>query len=385
MFNGVEVDVISLGDADCAVVTQWQGFFAHRILIDGGSGCDAEIVLDFLRRRNSTHFWAVVCTHLHNDHANGLIKLVRSSAISFTHGLMHDITKHVGAGALRRASAANDGVSEVVETTRALAAAFASRGITPIEPFAGMGIAKWPEITVLGPSLPYYNSVIGEFAKVEPPMAEMPIWPTLAALAGNTSYTGVSGLAELAFAAPTAPQSRGLASFLAPPGRPSIPSTPSPLFGLLSKSSVEENPTTQPYNNTSVILGVTFNGSRLLFTGDAGSEALSFVGNEWNGLSYMGVPHHGSDGNLCQKDIERFRPQTAYISAKGDSSHPSRAIVSGLVRVGSRVGSTHKSGNLWFALGSVPTRADYTAVEWLRGTGSPEPATDWLGVLSGMK
>jgi beta-lactamase superfamily II metal-dependent hydrolase len=146
-----------------------------------------------------------------------------------------------------------------------------------------------------------------------------------------------------------------------------------PLFGALINSSVKENPTTQPFNNTSAILGVNFNGAELLFPGDAGSEALSYVGAEWHDLLYMGVPHHGSDGNLSQFDIERFRPKFAIISAKGDSSHPDRAIVSGLVKVGAMVGSTHEHGNLWFYSGVVPARSDYHPIIGLRGTGNPQP------------
>lgn len=144
---------------------------------------------------------------------------------------------------------------------------------------------------------------------------------------------------------------------------------------------MKENPSTQPFNDTSVILGVRFPAGRLLFTGDAGSDALAHVSPEWNHLMYMGVPHHGSGGNLSQADIERFCPRFATISAKGDSSHPDRAVVSGLVKVGSQVGSTHKSGNLWFWAGTVPARADYSPIEPFRGTGEPEPVVDWAKFL----
>jgi beta-lactamase superfamily II metal-dependent hydrolase len=128
-----------------------------------------------------------------------------------------------------------------------------------------------------------------------------------------------------------------------------------------------------------------FNGRRLLLTADAGSQALGCVPAEWNHLLYMGVPHHGSDGNLSQKDIERFCPEFAVVSARGDSSHPSRAIVSGLVKVGARVYSTHKSGNLQFWCGAVPPRPDYGPGEQLKGTGAPEPVVDWVKILSGTK
>jgi len=377
MFDGIEVDVLSLGDADCVIVTKWYEGSPIRILIDGGCGKDAGVILDFLRSRGYTYFWAILCSHLHNDHASGLIELVRSSAIAFSNGWMHDIAKHVSAETLRRASAADDGVKQVVETTKELAAAFASRGITPLEPFAGMSISAIHNMTVLGPSLPLYNKVIGEFTKVDAPAPALsfpipsrpsPLWNAIA-LSSPTPLSALAGIGV--------PSSNHLASLLG-----SAPLVP--LAGVLEESSVKKNPKTQPYNNTSVILGANFNGMRFLFPADAGTEALSHVGPEWNHLAYMGVPHHASDGNLSQRDIERFCPQIAAISAKGDSSHPSRKIVSGLVKVGTKVASTHKSGNLWFWSGSVPARTGYSSIDWLTGTGSPEPI-DWLSVMKNMK
>jgi beta-lactamase superfamily II metal-dependent hydrolase len=379
MFDGIEVDVLSLGDADCVVVTKWSDKGPLRILIDGGCGKDAGVILDFLRQMGYSYFWAVLCTHLHNDHASGLIKLVRSSGVAFSKGWMHDITKHVSADTLRRASAGDDAVKQVVETTKELAAAFASRNVTPLEPFTGMTISAIAGMTVLGPSLAFYNEKIAEFAKVDTPApfpviarpaAPSPLWNAIALhLGGNASPTPLSSLAGIA-----APSPNRFASLLAR----------APLADALSESSVKKNPKTQPYNNTSVILGVDINGMKLLFPADAGSEALAHVPPAWNHLAYMGVPHHASDGNLSQKDIERFCPQIASISAKGDSSHPSRAIVSGLVKVGTKVASTHKSGNLWFWSGSVPARTGYGPIEWLKGTGEPEPI-DWMKVMENMK
>jgi beta-lactamase superfamily II metal-dependent hydrolase len=376
MFNGIEVDVLSLGDADCVIVTKWYEGLPYRILIDGGCGKDASVILEFLTNLGYTYFWAILCSHLHNDHASGLITLVRSSAIAFSNGWMHDITKHVSADTLRRASAADDGVKQVVETTKELAAAFASRGITPLEPFAGMSISAIHDMTVLGPSLPLYNKVIGEFTKLDAPAPSLafpipsrpsPLWNAIA-LSNSAPLSALAGIGV--------PSSSHLARLVSAPLIP--------LAGVLEESSVKKNPKTQPYNNTSVILGANYNGMRFLFPADAGSEALAYVSAEWNHLAYMGVPHHASDGNLSQRDIERFCPQIAAISAKGDSSHPSRKIVSALVRVGSKVASTHKSGHLWFWCGNVPARTGYSSIDWLTGTGSPEPI-NWAAVLENMK
>jgi beta-lactamase superfamily II metal-dependent hydrolase len=125
-----------------------------------------------------------------------------------------------------------------------------------------------------------------------------------------------------------------------------------------------------------------FAGSRLLFTADAGSEALDQIPEEWKNLAWMQVPHHGSDGNLSQKNIERFCPRFAFISACGDSSHPSRAIVNGLIKVGAQVSSTHSlnPGHLWFHIGSVPARSDYGEAVLLKATGDQKPL-DWTALL----
>jgi beta-lactamase superfamily II metal-dependent hydrolase len=152
------------------------------------------------------------------------------------------------------------------------------------------------------------------------------------------------------------------------------------LSGLLGDSSVQVNPETQPFNNTSAILGVVFNNSRLLFTADAGSDALDAVPAEWKDLDWMQVPHHGSEGNLSQKNIERFRPRTAYISCCGDSSHPSRAIVNGLIKVGAQVYSTHypKPTNLWHHIGNVLARGDYGPAVPMKGQADPVDPISYL-------
>lgn len=170
----------------------------------------------------------------------------------------------------------------------------------------------------------------------------------------------------------------------------SIPPSPrSPLANLLAgaleSSSVNEEPKTQPFNNTSVILGVNHIGHRFMFTGDAGAEALSLVGADWKGLKWMQVPHHASLGNLSQQNIENFCPEFAYISAKGDASHPSRAIVNGLIKGGAQVFSTHSAnpGHLWFWFGTVPSRSDYGPAIPLKATGRLE-AVNWDAIVAAL-
>src|SRR5207302_6623435 len=135
---------------------------------------------------------------------------------------MHDINKHVSAEALRRASAATDGVKEVIEMTKELAAALASRELTPTEPFAGMSIAAWPEMQVLGPSLSFYRGVIEEFTKVS---VTMPVPLPLP----RARLSDLSALRALA----TPPTHRHLVAALARSVSVAPSVIPPPMFGAL--------------------------------------------------------------------------------------------------------------------------------------------------------
>jgi hypothetical protein len=207
MYDGIKIDMISLGDADSILVTQWTPFGPQRILIDGGNGSDAEIVSEFLHSRGFTHLCAVVCSHLHTDHANGLIKLVQDRSISIGTGWMHDIRKHLSADTLLRASRGNsseaESVRRVVEATKELANAFARRPkpITPQEPFAGNPIAARLSMRVLGPSIPFYRCALTEFADLSRLKSPNPFWDAAAAFGFE--------------ATPPKPEYRGLAAAFA--------------------------------------------------------------------------------------------------------------------------------------------------------------------------
>lgn len=46
-YEGIEVDMLDLGNADAILVTRWSAGSASRILIDGGNSSDSEKVLGF--------------------------------------------------------------------------------------------------------------------------------------------------------------------------------------------------------------------------------------------------------------------------------------------------------------------------------------------------
>jgi len=393
-FDGIEIDMLSLGDADSILVTAWAGTNVWRVLIDGGCASDAKAVRDFLQSRNAISLFAVVCTHMHSDHARGLIELLKDRSITILTGWMHDMRNHASADALRRATSGNssqaDGVKEALETTKELASAFASRYIAPSEPFAGNIISHLPGLSVLGPTqqfykrsleesigepVPAYRSFLSALAVTSRTESYPPVIPPLASFYGLTPPpAAVSPFSPSLFSS--------IGSPLASPAGTS-PDLSAALMGVLRNSSVEETPKTQPFNNTSAILGMEYSGSKLLFTADAGAEALDAVSSSWKNLAWMQVPHHGSDGNLSKTNIERFCPRNAFVSACGDLSHPSRAIVNGLIKVGAKVFSTHTQGHLQHWVGNVPYRADYGQAIPLRGNADPLPFAEWYSPVPG--
>jgi len=70
---------IDVGKAD-ALLLSWpdSSLSTHYMLVDGGTTEDWPLVKVFLESRNITYLDAIVCTHEHDDHLNGLIELLKS-------------------------------------------------------------------------------------------------------------------------------------------------------------------------------------------------------------------------------------------------------------------------------------------------------------------
>jgi len=70
---------IDVGRSD-ALLLSWpdSNFSTHYMLVDGGTTRDWPLVKAFLESKNITYLDAIVCTHEHDDHLDGLIKLLKS-------------------------------------------------------------------------------------------------------------------------------------------------------------------------------------------------------------------------------------------------------------------------------------------------------------------
>lgn len=337
-YNGIEIDMLSLGDADSILVTKWTGEYSQRVLIDGGNVGSSEVVQNFLRAQGIWYIEDVVCSHPHDDHAAGLISLLRDSGIVVGTLWVHVPQNHINLLGFRlglyhltsssRVKAAVKGL----ETVDELLAVATAKNITVREPFAGANVGF---MTVCGPSVGYYRELLPEFADLDHLETEdrKATFPNLDALLGL-------------------------------------------LDGGELSDSLLEDPFTTPENNSSTILATVFDGRKYLFTADAGAQALcrAAAAYDLSRCSWMQIPHHGSRRNITAGLIKYFAPTVAYVSADGSVKHPRRAVVNAFKNAGSLVYSTHypSPANLRSHHGVVPVRSGYVTASSLWNAEAPK-------------
>jgi beta-lactamase superfamily II metal-dependent hydrolase len=329
MYNGVEIDMLSLGDADCILVSLWNGSSAYRVLVDGGNKGDAAKVRAFLTGLEISRIDEVLSTHLHDDHSGALIELLADTSLTFGKLWCHVPQWHVESlekvsRALRDAgsSAEANSIRKSLETAASIYRIAGSRKIPHQEPFVGCKVGS---LQILSPTEEFYNSLVAEFTEVDKIKAEDEI---------QQRYDLRTLIEE------------NLAK-----------------SGLLEGSGLLPDPHTTPENESSVVTGFTWGESVMLLTSDAGTSALTNVAANYAvaSLHWMQIPHHGSRRNLTETLIETFAPKTAFVSASGDVKHPRRAVVNAFKKLGASVFSTHypSGGHLRYHLGTVPARNGY--------------------------
>jgi beta-lactamase superfamily II metal-dependent hydrolase len=338
MLTGLEVDMLSLGDADCILVTGWSGNTARRVLIDGGNKGSFDVVRGFLKKRDIVFLDAVVCTHPHDDHAGGLLELAGDETIAIGSAFFHVPQRHIDPKQVEKAlrlaagSAEADSIRKSLDTAKDLVLAFAKRGLSVTEPFAGMNVEF---LTVVGPSLTFYEGLIAQFAdwesikKIDAKQQSLGIWSTLHDHALE-----------------------------------------------ILDSDLPPDPETTPENNSSVILAILYGVDIYLFTADAGVPALQKASEQYKlgNCHWMQIPHHGSRRNINPALAKHFSPKQAWVSADGNKKHPRRAVVNLFKQLGTTVCSTHYPNptNMWRYAGAVPSRTGYSPLVSLYDAPAPK-------------
>lgn len=318
-YDGFEIDMLDIGEANCLLLSRWRNQDVQRILIDGGRNAHSSYVKKFLKTKRIFRLNHVVCTHSDSDHCQGLIPLVMDPEFEIEQAWVHDPRRHADldkAKVMLKEAVNGEYKSEAMYIQASLKdnldlmEALADRKILNEEPFTGATIGF---LTVCGPSQNYYQSLLNKFRDRRVLLQE---------LQKSASVTAARK----------------------------------------GKRELKDNPSTTPENNSSVIMMTDSDLPRkFVFTGDAGVEALRLAASVYDlkNCHWMQIPHHGSVNNINRELIQYFSARTGFISADG-SEHPDRAVVEAFKSVETRVYGTCGTGSLWHRVGAVPPRTGYS-------------------------
>lgn len=318
------------------------------VVIDGGFTDDGSKVVNHIKSHYETaRVDLVISTHPDQDHINGLGEVLNELEVGelwlhlpwdhnsgladkFQDGRVTD--KSLG-----------DRLRESLNRAHRLFELAESRGTSIREPFTGLTHSSGA-IKVLGPSMDYYESLIPEFEGM----------PT------KTDDSKADGLLRKAGAMMKR------------------------LFAAWGHDHLDDEGSTSPKNNTSVITQIIIDGKRLVFTGDAGIDALHFAANEIEAcidpapLSFFQIPHHGSRRNVGPTVLNRLigysvqegesRSITAIASTakNGEPKHPRKSVLNAFTHRGVRVLATRGRGICHFSGSRSPGREGWSSLD-------PEP------------
>jgi len=291
------------------------------VLIDGGWSANGEKLVELVQDIYCTdQVELVILTHPDDDHSNGLFPVleglnVGQLAMHLPWNHTEDIARMFGNGRVTDASV-KEKLRRSLDSACELSQLAKQKGIQVVEPFAG-DHAFGGALRILGPSRDYYRSLLPHFRDL--PQTQQ----------GMTSFfqKAASGLGEFV--------SRVAESF--------------------DIETLSDSSPTSAENNSSVITLVRVDGHGLLFTGDAGIDALSraadqleSLGFDYKAINCIQVPHHGSRKNVGPTVLNRLvgpklprdngRLKYALCSCPKDSEkHPARKATNAFRRRGTYV------------------------------------------------
>ena len=347
---GYEVDYLPVGEGEKsgdAIAVRW-GFLGggradQRVtVIDGGTKESGQALVNHI-----DHFYGtdrvdlVICTHCDADHASGLSVVIEELQVGTL--LMHEPWEH--AGEIHRL--VKDRRTTVRSLTRKMEAGLEAahdlrevaerRGVRVVEPFSGSTCPGLPELIVLGPDQSWYKQLLSKFRCV--PNTQVSNNVPIAAIAQRRPSLARPNLGKSIAALANLPNQ----SQIAQAGTTNVPR---------AVHTAASSPTTSAENNSSAIVFLTLCGHDMVFTGDAGVEALTRAITygeqlrlDFSNLHLFHVPHHGSEHNIDSNVLAKFRSRVAVVSAAPDGApkHPSSRVTNALIDSGAKVFSTQGS------------------------------------------
>lgn len=356
---GYQVDFLGVGEeskSGDAIVIRFGNLHGSRreqtvVVIDGGFKDTGDAIVTHIKEHFGTdEVDIVINTHPDQDHINGLETVLNNLRVGEL--WIHKPWEHNAglAGKFTDGRVTDNSISqrlkENLERAWTLVQLAESKGILVREPFTGEQCTSG-SLKVIGPSIQYYESLIPEFEGM----------PNKAA----------SSLVENLFSKAAAAFKRFLATW--------------------GDDQIGDDGVTSAKNNSSVITQIIVDGRRLLFTGDAGIQALEHAAEQvelcLSGavLRFIQIPHHGSRRNIGKTVLNRLvgepvahgesRSITAIASTakSGEPKHLRKAVMNAFTHRGVKVLATRgicichhfdaPARNGWSSLAPEPYHFEY--------------------------
>ncbi len=334
---GFEIDFLAVGDGESggdAVTMRWGNLQGERaeqqvIVIDGGTKESGNDLVEHINEYYGTNrVDCVFSTHADADHSSGLTEVLERMEVGTL--VMHCPWRHTDEmkNLFQNGQISNSSLKDTLK--KALANAYElekiakKKNISVVELFSDDFQKNEEGIIILGPSREFYEVLMANFRETPQPKDNI----NLIEKVTREVKKIVQWITEH--------------------------------WDNETLVDPEEN-STSAENNSSLIIFLQVGGKKLLFTGDAGVEALADALNKATSLgidlkevNFVQVPHHGSKHNvgptildalLGPKLEEQKHNKTAFVSVpkEGDPKHPSRRVVNAFIRRGVRIVATQGS------------------------------------------
>lgn len=302
------------------------------VVIDGGFTDTGNDIVNFVTDQyKADKIDLMISTHPDTDHLNGLLTIIQQMPV--TELLIHQPRTY-------RDNLDDFGNLDNLDTLLGYANEY---GTIITDPFTGLTRFN-DRLLVLGPTEDYYKQLLHE--QLDP--------------IGKMAYSLRKAMGETSVAINDLGQA----------------------LHVLPQEKLDDSGVTSPRNNSSVLTLLNIAGHRLLFTGDAGIDALDQAADRYElihgsfattPLHFFQAPHHGSRRNVGQTILNRMfgEPDKCYSdshtvfihAAKASKKHPSSKVTNALIRRGTRqenLGTT-EGKSLWHHVNSEP-RDNYSNI-----------------------
>jgi beta-lactamase superfamily II metal-dependent hydrolase len=334
-----EIDYIPVGTGEKGgdAITFRYGDFSdvtkqNVVVIDGGTKDSGKKLVEHIKEHyKTTYVDMVVASHLHTDHISGLTEVLENLTVAKL--VVHCPWEHTQAikkmthttttlGRLEtRLEKSLTGLSTLVDLAT-------SKNIEIVQAFQGDTLLDG--IFVLGPSKDYYQQLLANFGVTPEVKEEHRIEKIYSVVKEAASWVAEA---------------------------------------LHIETLSDDHPDTDSENNSSLVILAILDGKKVLFTGDAGKDALSKVIEYTDSINYdisnidfLDVPHHGSKRNIGPTILNKLKPKQAFISCppEGDPKHPSRKVVNALLRRDCKVHTNRNGMTLCHRGPNTPARAGWS-------------------------